>query len=102
MPDSRFWGLGCVRECPLSARSGHKESPATMGGALLVVKPLAPGHADTIELPILHQSSSISKNLIFHLKADEVLDAGNVDLLAINHPRFVFELPGCINGGALE
>ncbi len=23
MPDSRFWGLGCVRECLLSAKSGH-------------------------------------------------------------------------------
>jgi hypothetical protein len=32
-----------------------KKNPATMGGALLVVKPLAPGHADAIEFPILHQ-----------------------------------------------
>ncbi len=23
MPDSRFWGLGCVRECLLSANSGR-------------------------------------------------------------------------------
>ncbi len=30
MPNSQIWGLGCVRECPLLAKSGHSiASPLT-------------------------------------------------------------------------
>ncbi len=57
-----------------------------MGGALLVVKPLAPGHADAIEFPILlSPSEHFEKALAFTIPARDLNDA--VSLHAQNQCR---------------